>query len=114
MDIVEKINGLLFESLILQSPILSGNMLMNIKQENTNTILIEAPFYDLKKWGKEGIIVHTGENRNGKTDYAVDVNLEGGFGTHNKSEHWVNRCIVSVCQIVANEIGAEVINELPL
>ena len=42
------------------------------------------------------------------------VNKFGAFGKHNKSEGWVNRSILDVVNTIANEIGAEVINELGL
>lgn len=117
-NIVEKIHSLLFDNLIFSSPILSGNMVSNIhtgmQGTNTREIVIEAPFYDLKKWQKEGVIVHTGETLFGKTDYASLVNDFGGFGTHNQSEGWVNRAILQVVFTIANKIGAQVINELQL
>ena len=47
-------------------------------------------------------------------DYAYWVNEMGGFGTHNKSEHWVNRSMYEVALEFANKLGAEIINKLPL
>lgn len=116
--IVEKIQSLLYSNLVFSSPILSGNMQSFIQlgliTPGTCEIIMEAPFYDMKKWKKEGVIQHTGKIVNGHTDYAAWVNDIGAFGTHNKSEHWVNRVCLDVCTAIANEIGAIVINELPL
>ena len=115
---IEKMTSLLFATLLTSSPVLSENMKQNIQITRYGVkeceIVIDAPFYDMKKWKKDKIIVHTGETYTGKTAYAEWVNKSGGFGTHNKSEHWVNRACVEVAQIIANEIGAEVINELRL
>lgn len=115
-SIVEKIHSLLFSNLVLSSPVLSGNMKSMIKSViqdgDTAKIVIDAPFYDMKKWEKENVIVYTGENISGRTAYAEWVNRLGGFGTHNKSEKWVNRAILEVVQAVAGEIGAQVIYEL--
>ena len=117
-DIVEKIHALLFSNLILSSPVLSGNMQsliqVGLQGSSTREILIDAPFYDMNKWKKEGVIVHTGETIDGKTAYAEWVNALGAFGTHNKSEGWVNRAIIQVVDAIANEIGAQVIYELQL
>ena len=110
---IEKTSALLFSNLALNCPVLSGNMLTEIKQDG-NQIIIEAPFYDLKLWEEKNIIVHTNEVIDGNTDYALDVNLYGGFGKHNKSEGWVNRAILQVVNTIASEIGAEVINEIGL
>lgn len=116
--LVEKMTSLLFASLLTSSPILSGNMKSFIKinkySQNECEIMIEAPFYDLKKWRKEGTIIHTGAVIKGQTDYAELVNKAGGFGSHNKSEKWVNRACVEIATIIANEIGGTVINELEL
>ena len=112
-EIIEKMKSLMFSNLVLSSPVLSGNMKESIKQDGEQ-IIIEAPFYDMKRWQKDGVIVHTGKVINGFTDYAYIVNQFGAFGKHNKSEGWVNRAILDVVNTVANEIGAEVINELGL
>lgn len=113
---VEKLTALLFSTLITSSPVLSGNMksLIQINRYGISEceIMIDAPFYDMKKWKKEGIVAHTGEQIDGKTAYAEWVNKSGGFGRMNKSMHWVNRACVEVATIIANEIGATVINEL--
>ena len=117
-DIVEKLHALLFSNLILQSPVLSGNMKSMIQTglqgSATREIIIDAPFYDMKRWNKDKVVVHTGETINGKTSYAEDVNLRGAFGRHNKSEGWVNRAVKEVVDTIANEIGAQVIYEIRL
>lgn len=117
-DTVEKLTSLLFSVLITSSPVLSGNMQSLIQIDrfgiDESSIVIDAPFYDMKRWQKEGVVVHTGATIYGKTSYAEWVNNLGGFATHNKSEHWVNRACVEVANIIANEIGATVINELEL
>jgi hypothetical protein len=109
---VERLHSLLFSNLVLRSPVLSGNMQQNISQSGDREIIIDAPFYDMKKWKQSGVIVHTGAIINGRTAYAEWVNNLGGFATHNKSEEWVERAIEEVVYAIANEIGAEVINEL--
>ena len=116
-DVVEKIHSLLFSSLVMSSPVLSGNMKSYIKTDLTTdsrNIIIDAPFYDMKRWKKDGTIVHTGQSFNGITAYADWVNKKGAFGRHNKSEGWVNRAIKSVVDTIANQIGAEVIYEIRL
>ncbi len=117
-DIVEKLHALLYSNLIMQSPVLSGNMQsliqVGVQGGGTREIIIDAPYYDMKKWEKEKVIVHTGEVKNGKTAYAEDVNLRGAFGRHNRSEGWVNRAIKEVVDTIANEIGAQVIYEIKL
>lgn len=117
-NIVEKLHALLFSNLIMQSPVLSGNMQSLIQTglegEATKEIIIDAPYYDMKRWNKDKVIVHTGEVVNGKSAYAEDVNLRGAFGRHNKSEGWVNRAIKEVVDTIANEIGAQVIYEIQL
>lgn len=104
--------------LLFQCPVLSGNMKSGIKLhkigENEITIVIEAPFYDADVWKRTGAIKLTGESINGKTSYAYWVNKSGAFGTHNKSMHWANRVCFEASSIIANKIGAKVINELPL
>lgn len=110
-EIVDKIHSLLYSKLTMDVPVLSGNMSMNISA-NGSEIIIDAPFYDMKRWLKDGTIIHTGRIINGKTAYAEWVNRLGGFATHNDSEGWVNRAVLDVVNIIANEIGAEVIDEL--
>lgn len=115
-NIVEKIHALLFSNLVMQSPVLSGNMQsmiqVGIQGGDTREIIIDAPFYDMKRWNKDKVVVHTGEVVNGMTAYAESVNRSGAFGRHNKSEGWVNRAIKEVVETIANEIGAEVVYEL--
>lgn len=114
-QIVEKIHNLLSSNLVMSSPVLSGNMKQHIKASigtDDRTVIIDAPFYDMKKWEKEHAIVHTGQIINGRTAYAEWVNRLGAFGHRNKSWHWVNRAIIEVVSAIANEIGAEVIYEL--
>lgn len=112
------IQNLLFMNLVNKAPTLSGNMKMNIRcgisKPSETQIVIEAPFYDLNKFKQKGIIIHTNENKNGKTDYAYYVNVAGGFATNNASKNWVNRAIYEVITEIANEMNAEVINKLPL
>ena len=111
-DIQEKIHSLLYSNLLFQSPVLSGNMKAHIKQNGNYEIVIEAPFYAMNIWKEQGIIVHINRIINGKTDYAEWVNKIGAFGTHNKSQHWVNATILGVATVIAQEIGADVINDL--
>ena len=117
-NIIEELHSLLYSNLLFSSPILSGNMISNIhtgmQGTNTREIVIEAPFYDIKKWQKEHVVVHTGKTEDGFTDYAWLVNKFGAFGSHNKSEGWVNRAIMEVVETIANKIGAQVINDLQL
>lgn len=114
----EKLYALVFYNLHTQVPVLSGNMSMFIETSEAYgsefVIVIDAPFYDMKKWQKTGAILHTGEIKNGRTAYAQAVNDSGAFGKHNKSEHWVNRVCVEAATALASEIGADVINELEL
>lgn len=112
MDIKEVENELkqhLYWNLVMQSPVLSGNMQnfisgMGLQMDG---ILITAPSYDSKKWRKEKVIVI-----NNRFNYAHSVNEVGGFGTHNKSEHWVNRVVNQCCDLIANKYHAKVIGRL--
>ena len=117
-DIVEKIHALLFTNLVMQSPVLSGNMQSMIQTglqgSSTREIIIDAPFYDMKKWNEDKIVVHTGQVINGKTAYAQDVNLYGAFFRHNSSEGWVDRAIKEVVEAIANETGAQVVYDIRL
>lgn len=106
---IEELHNLIYTNLVMQSPVLSGNMKANISSMKLGEICISGPAYDLKKWKKDKVIVHTGG-----PDYANEVNISGAFGRHNKSEHWVNRVLFDSVSVIANEIGAIVINELPL
>ena len=110
--IIEKTHNLLYTNLLLKSPVLSGSMKMHIQDNGEREIVIDAPFYDLKEWNKTGNIVYTGKVYNGVSAYASIVNEMGAFGKHNKSEGWVNRAILEVANVIANEIGAEVVYEL--
>lgn len=119
MDVTtEQIQSLLFMNLVNKSPILSGNMQMNINcgltSPSESQIVIEAPFYDMKKWKKDKVIIPTGDSIRGKTDYVYWVNEMGGFATHNQSEHWVNRSIYEVALEIASMMGAEIINKLEM
>lgn len=101
--------------LLISSPFLSGNMRLHIEQisqkDKEAVFKISAPRYDMEKWAKEGIIVHTGE----QPDYAIWVNEMGGFGSHNKSEHWVNRAVYQICsELKATRKNVTIINELNL
>lgn len=118
--IVERIAKLLDDDLYLSCPVLSGNMRNHIdlntviEGDEEMTIVISAPFYDLKEWQKTKRIKFTGDIINGKHDYAEWVNTIGPFGHSGRSTHWVNRSCYEVVMAIANEIGAQVINELPL
>lgn len=112
MNVVEELHSLLFQDLRLKSPVLSGNMQQHIDSPNNREIIISAPFYNMKEWKKTGNIIHTGEIKFGRTDYAEWVNRLGGFATGNKSQGWVDRSIKEVVEIIANKIGATVIYEL--
>lgn len=116
--IVEELSSLLLADLIMQSPRLSGNMKDNIKivEMGEHKIIIElsAKFYDMAIWNQNKSLVFTGKNYNGITDYPLWVNEIGAFGKHNKSEHWVNREVNNVCEVIANEYNGEVHNELEL
>lgn len=110
-EVKKALENHLYSQLVFNSPILSGNMMMNISQ-GSSEIIIAAPFYDNKMWRKKHIIVHTGETKNGLTDYANSVNEVGGFGTHNKSEHWVNRVVNTCCRDIAGLYNGKVEGEL--
>lgn len=113
----EELQALIYYNLVLESPVLSGNMqnmidslgLFGLDPVNGESrILITAPSYDMKKWKKEGVIVH-----DYKFNYANAVNESGGFGTHNDSEHWVNRVINRCCEEFARKYGGRVEKYLP-
>lgn len=109
-------------SFILEStcPVLSGNMKahLEITEIGTNsiTICVSAPFYDLNEWRKSGAIIYTGSPKKwpNMTDYALWVNDKGAFGKGNKSKHWINRVSYQAANLIANTIGAIVINNLDL
>lgn len=109
-EMKEQLRLLLNWNLIMESPVLSGNMQSFIQMGSVDSdyaILIQAPFYDTKEFRKKGVIIHTGESKNGKLHYAKDVNLSGGFGTHNKSEGWVNRVVNRCCEELASKYNCE-------
>lgn len=110
--------NLIKAQLYASSPVLSGNMKSYIKTKNVGeneiTIVIEAPFYNTKEYKKTKKVVYTHQIIYGKTDYAYWVNKIGAFGTHNKSEHWVNRVLNDVCEGFSSKINAKVENRLPL
>lgn len=111
MDIKEELQYSLLWNLVMESPVLSGNMQSFIHLGYGNDgyeIMIEAPFYDAKRWQKDKVIVHTGANKNGVTDYALSVNEVGAFGSHNKSEHWANRVINQCCEEIAKKYHGKV------
>ena len=113
----QQLQFLCFYNLLINCPILSGSMKKHVElgfDGNNLQIVIDAPFYDMKQWKKTGQIIYTGAVKNGFTAYAYWVNEVGAFGRHNKSEHWVNRALNEACLIMANQIGAVVINGLPL
>lgn len=115
-EIKEELQLLLNWNLIMESPVLSGNMQSLIQMggiDSNYAILIEAPFYDTKKWQEKHVIVHTGEIKNGYSEYAEWVNEAGGFGTHNKSEKWVNRVCNMCAEQIASKYGGKVIQRLP-
>lgn len=114
-EIKEFAKNALYYNLVLESPVLSGSMQYHIQQgygADGYEIIIEAPFYDGKRWEKDHVLVYTGETHNGKTDYAFDVNEYGAFFRHNKSEHWVNRVINAVCNNIAQKFNGIVEGEL--
>ncbi len=117
---LEKLYNLVDENLYLSCPVMSGNMRHHI---DVNTVLagdeevsivISAPFYDLKEWQKTGRVVLTGKTVGDKHDYAYWVNALGAFAKGGRDVHWVHRAIYEACCTLASEIDAEVINELPM
>ena len=63
----EELQLMIYYNLVLESPVLSGNMQNMIDSlglygldpvNNESRILITAPSYDTKKWRKEQVIVH--------------------------------------------------------
>ena len=105
----EELSMLVFTTLNLDCPVMSGNMKNHIEYEEIGNkftrISVSGPSYDLSEWKRTGSIVFTGEY-----DYAVSVNEVGAFdGRSSKSRHWANKSIVKACNILAKEYGAEVI-----
>lgn len=117
---LQKLYNLVDENLYLSCPVMSGNMRHHIdvntvlKDDEEVEIVISAPFYDLKEWQKNHRVKFTGAIVNGKHDYAYWVNALGAFARGGRDVHWVNRAIYEACCTLASEIGAEVINELPM
>ena len=114
-ELKEFLKSSLLWTLVTKSPILSGSMQVHIQptwSSDGTIIVIEAPFYDQKEWRKNQRLVYTGESKYGFTDYAQWVNDAGGFGRHNKSEHWVNRVVNQVCKEVARKYDGIVEGEL--
>lgn len=113
-NLFNELTMLVFSTLKIDCPILSGNMFNNIEMEDLQKdfarIGISGPSYDLKKWRQEGIIEHTG-----LYDYAVSVNNVGAFnGKSKKSKHWANRSIVNACRVIGQIYNAEVIIDVEL
>lgn len=117
---LEKLYNLVSENLYLSCPVMSGNMRHHIdvntvlKDDEEVEIVISAPFYDLNEWKKNHQIKFTGKIINGKHDYAYWVNALGAFAKGGRDVHWVHRAIYEATCVLAGEIDAIVINELPL
>lgn len=112
--IFEELTALVFTSLVIDCPVLSGNMQHHIKYdkiENTSAeIVVEAPSYNVSKWAKTGVIEYTGDY-----DYAVSVNNLGAFGGKStKSKHWANKSVVKASRAIAGVYDAEVIVDVGL
>lgn len=113
MEIKESLVYNILYNLTMSSPVLSGNMQSFIHlNEFGDGVIIEAPYYDGKLFREKQVIVHTGKTYRGHTDYAYDVNAYGAFGSHNKSEGWVNRVLNETCAEVAARYGGKVIKKL--
>ena len=120
-NVVEKLHSLLFSTLINNCPVMSGNMRNSIRQGMPGEIVIEAPYYDIPHWERTREIVYVLTEIVSKRyatvvqlHYANDVNEYGAFYSGNESRHWVNRAIIEAVQPIASELGAEIVNELPL
>lgn len=110
----EELTMLVFTTLQLDCPIMSGNMKNHIEYgevgDSFTRIDISGPSYDIETWKKTGGIEYTGEY-----DYAVSVNEVGAFmGKSTKSKHWANKAVVKACRAIANVYGAEVIVNVEL
>ena len=110
----EELTMLVFTTLQLDCPVMSGNMKNHIEYEEFGSdftrIGVSGPSYDIETWKKTGSIEHTGEY-----DYAVSVNEVGAFmGKSTKSKHWANKSIVKACRTIAGLYGAEVIVDVGL
>lgn len=126
-DLLLKLYYEITNSLYLESPYLSGNLMDHILKGQLNpsmgdkeiTFVINAPFYDSKIWNKEHKIVFTGPPKKypDVSDYAMWLNDLGAFGKPNKSRNWANRAIVHGCRnFTYHEPGNRyiIINNLPL
>lgn len=105
----EELTMLVFTTLQLDCPVMSGNMKNHIEYEefgsNFCRIGVSGPSYDISTWKKTGSIEHTGEY-----DYAVSVNEVGAFnGKSSKSRHWANKSVIKACEAIAKMYDAEVI-----
>ena len=110
----QELTMLVYTTLRLDCPIMSGNMQNHIDFEEIGNdfarIGISGPSYDVETWKRTGQIEY-----NGKYDYAVSVNEVGAFmGRSQRSKHWVNKSLVKACRIVAQEYNAEVIVNVEL
>jgi len=110
ITLLTKIQGLLNSNLIINSPVMSGNMqsrIMSRKKDNrTFEIEITAPNYDIAHWQKTDQIVIIGDY-----DYAASVNALGAFGGRStKSKHWVNKTVINTIKTIsALYVNTEVI-----
>ena len=109
-----ELTSLVFSTLLLDCPVMSGNMKHHIEYEEVGSdftrIAISGPSYDISKWRTTGEIEH-----DGKYDYAISVNNVGAFaGRSTKSKHWANKSIVKACRTIAGLYGAEVIVNVEL
>lgn len=110
----EELTMLVFTTLQLDCPVMSGNMKSHIGYEEFGSdftrIAVSGPSYDIETWKRTGSIEHTGEY-----DYAVSVNEVGAFmGRSKKSRHWANRSVVKACRTIAESYNAEVIVNVEL
>lgn len=105
----QELVSLVYSTLLLDCPVMSGNMQHHIKYEEVGSdftrISISGPSYDIKKWRTTGEIEYDGEY-----DYAISVNNVGAFnGRSTKSKHWVQKALVKASRAIASSYRAEVI-----
>jgi len=110
----DELQTLVYTCLVMDSPVLSGNMQNHINYEGFQgdecILSVSGPSYDMKKWKKTKQIVLTNEY-----DYAISVNRLGAFGGRStKSRHWANRSIVKAVEAIAPMYNAEVIVDVEL
>lgn len=110
----EQLASLIATNLIIDCPILSGNMQSSIKFkdyiEGKATIEISGKSYNISKWEETGKIEYTGEY-----DYAISVNKVGAFGGKSKkSKHWANKSVVNSVKQLASVFGYEVIVDVDI